>query len=179
VIVTGGHGVMGSWVCRELVRRDARVVVIDTRAAPSVAFPESTAVDTVVGDLRDAAFVRATMADRKVDRIIHLAAIIGEKAERDPALAIEVNALATARLLATAAELGVRRVIAMSTKGVLGQLAARIDRLSSAVAGRQVGACRRPSVVGACRCFWSRSLSRLLRVRPRRPIRARSRAQRR
>jgi len=125
VIVTGGHGVMGSWVCRELVRRDARVVVIDTRAAPSVAFPESTAVDTVVGDLRDAAFVRATMADRKVDRIIHLAAIIGEKAERDPALAIEVNALATARLLATAAELGVRRVIAMSTKGVLGQLAAR------------------------------------------------------
>lgn len=125
VLVTGGHGVIGSWVCRELARRGAGVVAFDTRATPSVTFPESAAIDTVVGDLRDAAFVRAAIVDRGVDRVIHLAAIVGEKAEHDPALAIEVNALASARLFAIAADRGMRRVVAMSTKGVLGKLAQR------------------------------------------------------
>ncbi|HEV2011870.1 MAG TPA: NAD(P)-dependent oxidoreductase [Candidatus Limnocylindria bacterium] len=128
VLVTGGHGVIGSWVCRELVRRDARVIVFDTRGTPSVVFPESAAVDTIVGDLRDAGSLRAAIADRGVERVVHLAAIIGDKAEQDPALAIEVNALATARLLALAADRKMRRVIAMSTKGVLGKLAARYLR---------------------------------------------------
>lgn len=125
VLVTGGHGVIGSWVCRELVRRGARVVALDTRDTPSVVFPESAAIDTVSGDLRDSAHLRAAIADRRVDRVIHLAAIIGEKAEDDPALAVEVNALATARLLAIAADRKLRRVVAMSTKGVLGRLADR------------------------------------------------------
>ncbi len=125
VLVTGGHGVIGSWVCRELVRRGARVVALDARGTPSVVFPESAAVDTVVGDLRDTAFLRDAIAEHRVDRVIHLAAIIGEKAEQDPVLAIEVNALATARLLAIAEDRRLRRVVAMSTKGVLGRLAER------------------------------------------------------
>jgi nucleoside-diphosphate-sugar epimerase len=46
-------------------------------------------------------------------------------AGRDPALAIEVNSLATARLLDLAAKMALRRVVALSTKGVLGPLDAR------------------------------------------------------
>jgi nucleoside-diphosphate-sugar epimerase len=57
--------------------------------------------------------------------VLHLGAIVGEPAEADPALALEVNAVATARLLDLAAARGVSRVVAMSTKGVLGPLDAR------------------------------------------------------
>lgn len=125
VLVTGGNGVIGAWVGRELQRRGARVVVLDLAEAPAVRFRDSPAPTSVVGDLRDVTLLGDLLRRQAVTRIVHLGALVGESAERAPALAVEVNALATARLLDLAAAAGVQRVIAMSTKGVLGRLADR------------------------------------------------------
>lgn len=125
VLVTGGHGVIGSWVCRELARAGARAVAFDQAPRPAVAFADAAAPEGVVGDLRDEALLREVLAGRSIGRVIHLGAIVGEPAERDPARAIEINAVATARLLDAAVARGLERVIAMSTKGVLGRLAGR------------------------------------------------------
>jgi nucleoside-diphosphate-sugar epimerase len=125
VLVTGAHGAIGCWATRELVRRGAAAVRWDLAPEPVTPFPELAGQPLVIGDIRDADLVARTLRAHGVTRFLHLAALIGERAERDPALAIEVNSLATARILDAAAAAGVRRVVAMSTKGVLGPLDAR------------------------------------------------------
>jgi nucleoside-diphosphate-sugar epimerase len=123
VLVTGAHGAIGSWVVRELVERGRHVVRLDIGADALTPFPELAAAPFVAGDIRETGLLDDVLGEHRVGRIVHLAAII--TAEDDPALAIEVNALATARLLDLAAARGVRRVVAMSTKGVLGPLGER------------------------------------------------------
>jgi UDP-glucose 4-epimerase len=120
ILVTGAFGAIGCWLLRELARRGVPVVGLDQAATPITPFPEIANVPTVRGDTRDMALVGDVVRTHRVGRIVHLAAIVA--AERDPALAIEVNSLASARLLDLAADHGIRRVVAMSTKGVLGPL---------------------------------------------------------
>jgi UDP-glucose 4-epimerase len=125
VLVTGGHGTMGPWVCRELARRGARVVVLDLLAEPRFVLPGFAADVVVVGDIRDTDLVRRTLAGEGVTRVIHLAAMVGEPCEADPVRAFEINVIATARLIELAATAGIRRLTANSTKGVLGPMPAR------------------------------------------------------
>ena len=125
VLVTGGHGVIGSWVCRELAVRGVEAVVLDVAETPAVAFPDVSPPPFVVGDVRDSTVLQAVFAAHPIGRVLHLAAIVGEPCERDPVMALEVNSVATARVLEAAAVAGAGRVIAMSTKGTLGPLDAR------------------------------------------------------
>lgn len=125
VLVTGGHGVIGSWVCRELERRGVTAVALDLALSPAVAFPDAAPPRSIVGDVRDAEVLREAIRAGGVRRVVHLAAIVGEPCEADPVLALEVNSVATARVLEAAADAGVERVVAMSTKGTLGPLEAR------------------------------------------------------
>jgi UDP-glucose 4-epimerase len=124
ILVTGAYGAIGSWLVRELVARDVPVVGLDLAADPVTPFPELGEVPIVRGDVRDSALIAEVIREHEVGRIIHLAAIVAG-AEQDPALAIEVNALAAARLMDLAAERGIERVVALSTKGVLGPLDGR------------------------------------------------------
>lgn len=123
ILVTGARGAIGSWVVRELVRRGRRVVGLDLVPTATTPFPELAKATVFEGDVRDTARLEALIADEGVDRIVHLAAIV--LADRDPGLAIEVNAAASARLFDVAFARGVERVVAMSTKGVFGPLERR------------------------------------------------------
>lgn len=125
ILLTGAHGAIGCWAARELVRRGATVVRWDLAPDPVTPFEELAAQPLVVGDVRDTDRLAQVLRDHGVTRVLHLAALIGERAECDPRLAIEVNSLASAKLLDAASAAGVRRVVAMSTKGVLGPLDAR------------------------------------------------------
>jgi UDP-glucose 4-epimerase len=123
ILVTGAHGAIGSWVVRELIRRGLRVVGLDAAAEPTMPFPELAAATTIEADIRDTPGLAAVIRDHRVDRIIHLAAIV--LADRDPGLAIEVNSAASARLFEAAFGHDVERVVAMSTKGIFGPLEPR------------------------------------------------------
>jgi|GEM_PF-2990542 len=125
VLVTGGHGTMGPWVTRELRRRNVRSVVVDLSAAPRFRLPGAEPDVIVVGDVRDDDLIRSVLREHAIERVIHLAAIVGEPCETDPVRAFEVNVIATARLIAAAEAVGVRRLTANSTKGVLGPLPVR------------------------------------------------------
>ena len=125
VLLTGGHGTMGPWATRELRRRGARVVVLDTAPAPRFALPDAEPDRTIVGDVRDTELVRSVLAEERIDRIVHLAAIVGEPCEADPVTAFEVNVIATARLIEAAEAAGIRRLTTNSTKGALGPLPAK------------------------------------------------------
>jgi nucleoside-diphosphate-sugar epimerase len=125
VLLTGGHGTMGPWVTRALRRRGARVVVLDVASAPRFSLPEGKPDRAVLGDVRDTDLVRSVLAEDRIDRVVHLAAIVGEPCEADPVTAFEVNVIATARLIQAAEDAGVRRFTANSTKGALGPLPPR------------------------------------------------------
>jgi UDP-glucose 4-epimerase len=90
-----------------------------------VTFPDSPAASFESGDLRDEGLIPRILREHEVTRVLHLAALVGARAEDDPVAAVEVNAMATARLLRDARAAGVHRVVAMSTKGVLGPLPER------------------------------------------------------
>ena len=125
VLLTGGHGTMGPWVTRELRRRGARVVVLDIAAAPRFVLPDAEPELAIEGDVRDTDLVKTILDEGRIDRVVHLAAIVGEPCEVDPVTAFEVNVIATARLIQAAEEAGVRRFTTNSTKGALGPLPAR------------------------------------------------------
>lgn len=127
VLVTGGHGSMGPWVVRALHERGARVVVLDLLDRPRSGLGEAAAEPdaSVTGDVRDTDLIAATLRDHGISHVVHLAAVVGEECERDPVTAFEVNTIATARLIAVAEAAGLTRLVANSTKGVLGPLPAR------------------------------------------------------
>jgi nucleoside-diphosphate-sugar epimerase len=127
VLVTGGHGTMGPWVVRALHARDARVVVLDLLDAPRTGLAEDAAIPdaSVVGDVRDSDLVERTLREHGVSHVVHLAALVGDVCESDPVTAFEVNTIATARLIGASEAAGVRRLVANSTKGVLGPLPER------------------------------------------------------
>jgi nucleoside-diphosphate-sugar epimerase len=116
---------MGPWVCRELARRGARVVVLDLLREPRLALPGAGPDAVIVGDIRDVDLVRRTLAEHAIDRVVHLAALVGGPCEADPVLAFETNVLATEHLIRASEAAGVRRLTANSTKGVLGPVPAR------------------------------------------------------
>lgn len=123
ILVTGAHGAIGSYATRELVGRGWTVVRFDIAPTPVTPHPELAGQPLVVGDVRDTELVARTIREAGATRVLHLAALVN--IDHDPATAIEVNALATARLLDAAAAAGLERVIAMSTKGTLGPLEPR------------------------------------------------------
>lgn len=112
--MTGAAGFVGGWLCRALAGRGIEVHGLrlrsdaDDPAAPAGAGASGGSgpggsggvAAWHVGDMRDAAVVRAALAAARPDVIFHLAGIssVGE-AERDPAATVAINVGATAQLL--------------------------------------------------------------------------------
>jgi nucleoside-diphosphate-sugar epimerase len=124
-LVTGGAGYVGSIVVDELLSRGHRVRAVDSLlhgSVPSLLLAWGhEGFEFARGDVRDRSFVQAALED--VDRVVHLAAIVGDPAcAREPALAEEVNRGATVALLEDARSAGVDRFVFASTCSNYGKL---------------------------------------------------------
>ena len=98
VLVTGGNGFIGRYVCEELISRHYLPVVFDTRWR----HPGSSR-ELVLGDIRDATSV--TEAAAHVDGIIHLAGVLGtQETIANPRPAAETNVLGGLNVLEAAAQ---------------------------------------------------------------------------
>ncbi len=111
-LVTGAAGFVGRWLTAALRRDGIEVTALatDSPAPPGahsmVAGMHIGATEDVapmawrLGDLRDASYVREVVEADAYDYVVHLAAISHvPTAESEPALAWDVNVVATARLL--------------------------------------------------------------------------------
>lgn len=109
VLVTGATGIVGSWLCEELVRLGAYVVAYVRDDDPQSRFyrdgiaPHCSIVD---GDLADFAALKRAMNDHETEVIFHLGAqtIVGS-ALRDPLECFESNIRGTYNLLEAARQL--------------------------------------------------------------------------
>ncbi len=125
VLVTGGAGYIGSVVVGHLLQQGHRVRVLDnltfggTSLLPFFSHPN---FEFHYGDIRQTADVDAALEN--VDAVIHLAAIVGDKACREnPQLAKEVNGKAAERLSERALARRIERFIFASTCSNYGKTA--------------------------------------------------------
>jgi UDP-glucose 4-epimerase len=121
VFVTGGCGVNGSWVLRDLLERGFEVTAFDQVRDLSLMPDLDGQFEFVSGDVRDGALVSRLVHACKPDVIVHLAALVGYPLGRpDPKLVYDVNLLGTLNVLEAAVVNDVPRVVYTSSKSAYG-----------------------------------------------------------
>ncbi len=124
VLVTGAHGLLGSWLTDALLQGGARVVVI-RRDEPAVTALElrgiADRVDSVRGDVCDEGLVARALAEYEVDSVFHLAAqtLVGV-ANHSPRSTFETNVRGTWMLLEACRTHGVRAAVVASSDKAYG-----------------------------------------------------------
>lgn len=124
VLVTGGYGLLGSWLVRALVARGDRVVALQRDRTPRSALllgDLERQIDVVHGDLCDPGLVARALGEYEVDTVFHLAAqtIVGT-ANRSPLATFETNVRGTWLLLEGCRLHGVRRVLVAASDKAYG-----------------------------------------------------------
>jgi CDP-glucose 4,6-dehydratase len=127
VLVTGGYGLLGSWLVKALLEGGARVVVIrrdDVAVSALALLGLSSSVDVVAGDICAEGLVARALADYEVDSVFHLAdqTLVGT-ASRAPSATFETNIRGTWTVLEACRQIGVERVIVASSDKAYGRQA--------------------------------------------------------
>ena len=134
ILVTGGTGLVGAYAVGMLLDRGERPVVFDValneRLLSAVGVNPS-AVTLIRGDMLDLPAIITALRDHDCDRIIHLAAFLGEEVQRRPYSGVRLNFMGTINVFEAARLEKVSRVIFPSSGtvylGSLGEGFARID----------------------------------------------------
>lgn len=124
-LVTGGTGLVGAYVSRDLARKGEPVVSFDIGAnhalLQAIMSPEELAKVTVVrGDITDWPELLRTLQQHRVDTIVHLASLLRAGANANPPLAFKVMCQGTNNVFEGAALLGIRKVVWASSGSVFG-----------------------------------------------------------
>ncbi len=116
VLVTGGGGFIGTWVIRELLSRGLQPVAFDRQMNSerwkSILGREASKVQFVAGSLLDRELLSRVVAEQRVSRIIHLAALLTPDCQQNPYVGCEVNILGSVGLFELA------RIHAGQIKGI-------------------------------------------------------------
>jgi UDP-glucose 4-epimerase len=123
ILVTGGAGYVGSHCVRLLVDAGHEVVVYDNlRLGHRAAVPAGLLVE---GDLAEEAKLAALMEDRKIEAVMHFAALalVGESVEQ-PHRYYQNNVVGSFHLLEAMRKAGVQRIVFSSTTATYGAPAA-------------------------------------------------------
>jgi len=134
ILVTGGSGLVGAYAVGLLLEQGERPVIFDValneRLLEAVGV-ETAKVRLIRGDTMDLPALIAALRDHDCDRIIHLAAFLGEEVQRRPYSGVRLNYMGTVNVFEAARLEKVRRVIFPSSGtvylGSLGEGVAKID----------------------------------------------------
>jgi UDP-glucose 4-epimerase len=134
ILVTGGSGLVGAYAVGMLLERGERPVIFDVALNERLlgAVGVDTAKVTLIrGDMMDLPALISAIRDNDCDRIIHLAAFLGEEVQRRPYSGVRLNYMGTVNVFEAARLEHVSRVIFPSSGtvylGSLGEGVSRID----------------------------------------------------
>lgn len=122
VMVTGGKGVIGAFVARQLLAEGDKVVIYDLDPDNSLISDIASKVELLRGDILDLPAIMRALKKNGVDCIVHAAALMPAACYANPYLAYKINGEGTINIFEAAALLGLRRVVFMSTRGVYAPL---------------------------------------------------------
>jgi CDP-glucose 4,6-dehydratase len=101
--VTGGTGLVGSWLVRRLVEAEAQVICLVRDWVPQSELVRSRQIEQVTvvrGDVRERDLLERTLGEYEIDTVVHLAAqTIVPIANRNPISTFETNIAGTWNLL--------------------------------------------------------------------------------
>lgn len=123
IAVTGAAGYIGTHTVRELLKSGHQIIMIENNHVGSgiglIEFVGNPKVEIKIGDIRDYNFIETVLYN--VDKVIHLAAIVGEPAcDKDENLAEEVNVNGTLNVIKACKKNNVKHLHFMSTASSYG-----------------------------------------------------------
>jgi UDP-glucose 4-epimerase len=137
ILVTGGSGLVGAYAVGMLLERGERPVVFDV--AVNERLLAAVGVDTekvtlVRGDMADLPALISTLRENDCDRIIHLAAFLGEEVQRRPYSGVRLNFMGTVNVFEAARLEKVSRVIFPSSGTVyLGSVGEGLTKIDESI----------------------------------------------
>lgn len=138
ILITGGSGLVGAYAVNILIERGERPVVFDV--ALNERLLNAVGVDTnkitmIRGDMMDMPAIISAIRDNDCDRIIHLAAFLGEEVQRRPYSGVNLNFMGTVNVFEAARLEKVARVIFPSSGTVyLGSLGEGLKQIDETIA---------------------------------------------
>jgi len=117
VLITGGSGLIGTYITKELLTRGEEIVVYDLKPPA-----DETGICFVNGTVTDKDRLVNICKKYAVDRVVHLAALLQFGCEERPCDAIEINVLGTLNLLEVARRLNIKRFVFASSGAVYGPI---------------------------------------------------------
>lgn len=121
-LVTGGTGFIGSYVVRCLLEHGEQVVCLDRSPDPDALQCFTRDVAVIAGDTSDREQLAAVFERHPaIERVVHLAYMMGAESEADPPAAMRVNALGPANLFSEACARRVKRIVFSSSESVYGR----------------------------------------------------------
>lgn len=118
ILVTGGLGVNGAWVTRQLLEQGHRPVVFENRLDTTLVADIADKIEVVIGDILDLPAVMRAVKEHKIQRICHLAALMPSASQANPWMGFQVNAVGTVNILEAARIMDVERVVFTSSISV-------------------------------------------------------------
>jgi UDP-glucose 4-epimerase len=137
ILITGGSGLVGAYAVNMLLERGERPVVFDV--ALNERLLNAVGVDTskitmIRGDMADMPALISAIRDNGCDRIIHLAAFLGEEVQRRPYSGVRLNFMGTVNVFEAARLEKVQRVIFPSSGTVyLGSLGEGVKKIDESI----------------------------------------------
>jgi UDP-glucose 4-epimerase len=139
IFMTGGAGFIGSTLIGRLIERN-QIVVFDNlsrNALAGLSYASHPNLSIVVGDVTDAAALRAAMIEADPHIVVHMAAIAGiDTVIKSPTTTMRVNLMGTLNALESARQMKrLERFIDFSTSEVFGSNAFRAEESGLASIG--------------------------------------------
>jgi nucleoside-diphosphate-sugar epimerase len=137
ILITGGSGLVGAYAVGMLLEQGERPVIFDV--APNERLLNAVGVDTskvtlIRGDMMDLPAIISVLRDHDCDRIIHLAAFLGEEVQRRPYSGVRLNFMGTVNVFEAARLEKVTRVIFPSSGTVyLGSLGEGLKQIDESI----------------------------------------------
>ena len=120
-LVTGGAGFIGSAIVKALLDSGVEVVVLDNLQSGYRENLERLPIGFIEADVRTAGAVADAM--QRCDTVFHLAASVGNtRSIEHPVDDSEINVIGTVRVLESARQHGVKKVVFSSSAGIFGEL---------------------------------------------------------
>lgn len=138
ILVTGGSGLVGAYTVGLLLERGERPVVFDValneRLLRAVGV-DTSRVELIRGDMLDLPALISTIREHRCDRIVHLAAFLGEEVQRRPYSGVRLNFMGTVNVFEAARLENVSRVVFPSSGTVyLGSLGEGLKQIDESIA---------------------------------------------
>jgi len=137
ILVTGGTGLVGAYAVGMLLERGERPVVFDI--ALNERLLNAVGVDTskvtmIRGDMLDLPALISAIRDNDCDRVIHLAAFLGEEVQRRPYSGVRLNFMGTVNVFEAARLEKISRVIFPSSGTVyLGSIGEGLQKIDEGI----------------------------------------------